>query len=632
MTVTTMPVTTMPVRHDILAPDGGPAEPFIRFPDPRLADLRSLPAARLPELAADIRGFLIEKVCAAGGHLGPNLGVVELTIALHRVFRTPHDVLLFDTGHQAYVHKVLTGRAAGFGGLRQRDGMSGYPCRTESAHDVIENSHASTALSYADGFAKGFQLTGDRGRHVVAVVGDGAMTGGMCWEAMSNLGSAPDRPVIVVLNDNGRSYSPTVGSLSEHLAAIRQQPRQQGQTPGGNLFEALGFAYLGPVDGHDIQALEQALRRAARLGRPVVVHAITQKGKGYPHAEAHDEDRMHAVGVIDPATGLAGRPAGASWTQVFADELTAIGADRPQVVAITAAMLHPTGLGPFAARFPDRTFDVGMAEQHAVTSAAGLAMTGLHPVVAVYSTFLNRAFDQVLMDVALHQLPVTFVLDRAGITGPDGPSHHGMWDASWLPMVPGLRAAAPRDPGQLRTLLREAIDITDGPTVIRYPKATTAPDIPAVRQIGDLHVLREDPDAQVLLVSVGPLAGASLAAAGTLAALDLPVTVVDPRWITPLDPALLAMCARHQLVVAVEDTNVTGSLGSRLATAAAADGLATQVISLALPAQFLPHDSRDSLLRAHGLDPTGICAAVLARLPETPSSGISAAGQLGSAS
>jgi 1-deoxy-D-xylulose-5-phosphate synthase len=464
----------------------------------------------------------------------------------------------------------------------------------------------------------------------VTVVGDGAMTGGMCWEAMTNIGSAPDRPVIIVLNDNGRSYSPTVGSLSEHLAAIRQLPRQQG--PDGNLFEALGLAYLGPVDGHDIPALEQALRRAARMRRPVVVHAVTQKGKGYPHAEAHDEDRMHAVGVIDSATGLARRPAEASWTQVFADEITAIGADRPEVVAITAAMLHPTGLGQFAARFPDRTFDVGMAEQHAVTSAAGLAMAGLHPVVAVYSTFLNRAFDQVLMDVALHQLPVTFVLDRAGITGPDGPSHHGMWDASWLPMVPGLRAAAPRDPGQLRALLRDAIDITDGPTVIRYPKATAGPDIPAVRQLGDLHVLSEDPDAQVLLVPVGPLAGASLTAAERLAALGVPVTVVDPRWIAPLDPALLAMCARHQLAVVVEDTNVTGSLGGRLAAAVAADGLATQVICLALPARFLPHDSRDRLLRACGLDAAGICAAVLARAPEAASPGMSLGRQLGASS
>jgi 1-deoxy-D-xylulose-5-phosphate synthase len=625
-----MTMTTMPVGHDTLASADRPPAPSILFAAGQPAGLRSLPAAHLPDLAAEIRGFLIEKVCAVGGHLGPNLGVVELTIALHRVFRTPHDVLLFDTGHQAYVHKMLTGRSADFSGLRQPGGISGYPCRSESAHDVIENSHASAALSYADGFAKGFQIRREHGRHVVTVVGDGAMSGGMCWEAMSNIGAAPDRPVIIVLNDNGRSYSPTVGSLGEHLAAIRQPPRQQA--PAGNLFEALGFAYLGPVDGHDIPALEQALRHAARLRRPVVVHAVTQKGKGYPHAEAHDEDRMHAVGVIDSATGLARKPAAASWTQVFADEITAIGADHPQVVAITAAMLHPTGLGQFAARFPDRTFDVGMAEQHAVTSAAGLAMAGLHPVVAVYSTFLNRAFDQVLMDVALHQLPVTFVLDRAGITGPDGPSHHGMWDASWLPMVPGLRAAAPRDPGQLRVLLRDAVDIADGPTVIRYPKATVGPDIPAVRQIGDLHVLSEDPDAQVLLVAVGPLAGTSLTAAERLAAAGVPVTVVDPRWIAPLDPALLAMCASHQLAVVIEDTNVTGSLGARLAAAAAADGLATQVISLALPARFLPHDSRDSLLRACGLDAAGICAAVLARIPEADSPGLSPARHLGASS
>jgi 1-deoxy-D-xylulose-5-phosphate synthase len=610
-----------PVRPDV------PREPPILCAVSQAAELRALPAARLPGMAAEIRRFLVEKVAAAGGHLGPNLGAVELTIALHRVFCSPRDVLLFDTGHQAYVHKMLTGRAAEFDGLRQAGGISGYPCRAESVHDLVENSHASAALSYADGFAKALQLRGVSGRYVVAVVGDGAMTGGMCWEAMGNIGAAQDRPVIVVLNDNGRSYSPTVGGLSRHLAALklpggRSRPYRQ---PGGNLFSTLGFAYLGPVDGHDIPALERALRHAAGLRRPVVVHAVTVKGEGYRPAEADDEDCMHAVGVIDPATGRASGPARPSWTQVFGDEITAIGADRPDVVAITAAMLHPTGLGRFAARFPDRIFDVGIAEQHAVTSAAGLAMAGLHPVVAVYSTFLSRACDQVLMDVALHRLPVTFVLDRAGITGPDGPSHHGMWDASWLPMVPGLRAAAPRDPAQLRALLREAVDIASGPTAIRFPKATAGPDIPAVRRVGDLDVLREDPDAAVLLIAVGPLAAACLTAAEDLAALGVPVTVIDPRWTMPLDPALIAMCMKAQLVVTAEDTTVTGSLGCRIAAAVAATSVPTQVVSIALPARFLPHDSRERLLSVHGLDATGIHAAVLAHTqrPGAGSKGLS---------
>jgi 1-deoxy-D-xylulose-5-phosphate synthase len=585
---------------------------------PVLAGLRALPAARLPGLAAQIRRFLIEKVTASGGHLGPNLGAVELTMALHRVFCSPRDVLLFDTGHQAYVHKLLTGRAGGFDRLRQGGGMSGYPSRAESAHDVIENSHASAALSYADGFAKAFQLRGQSGRQVVAVVGDGAMTGGMCWEAMGNIGACPDRPVIIVLNDNGRSYGPTVGSLSGHLGVLRLAAGDVRpiRPAGGNVFRALGFGYIGPVDGHDVVALERALRRAAGLGRPVVVHAVTVKGKGYGPAEADEQDRLHAVGVVDAVTGRAAAAAAPGWTQVFADEITAIGADRPDVVAVTAAMLHPAGLGRFAARFPGRVFDVGIAEQHAVTSAAGLAMAGLHPVVAVYATFLNRAFDQVLMDVALHRLPVTFVLDRAGVTGPDGPSHHGMWDASWLPLVPGLRLAAPRDPARLRALLREAVDITTGPAVIRYPKATAGPDIAAVRRIGGVDVLREDPGAAVLLVAVGATAPACLAAAAELAGRGVPVTVVDPRWTAPLDPELTAMCFRHRLVLAAEDTAVTGSAGHRLAAAAAVSGAPAQVASIALPPRFLPHGSREQLLSAHGLDAAGIRAAVLAHLGE----------------
>ncbi|MGH3760570.1 1-deoxy-D-xylulose-5-phosphate synthase [Actinophytocola sp.] len=584
-------------------------------PDP--AALRALPAAALPELADEVRGFLVDKVCRAGGHLGPNLGVVELTIAAHRVFDSPRDVLLFDTGHQAYVHKILTARGADFDTLRQVDGLAGYPSRTESAHDVVENSHASTAVSYADGLAKAFALRGEHDRRVVAIVGDGALTGGMCWEALNNIAAAPARPVIIVLNDNGRSYAPTTGGVAAHLAELRRSRNDRSRAGfGRNLFADLGLAYLGPVDGHDIAELEVAFRRAAALHRPVVVHIVTVKGKGYQPAEQDDADRLHAIGVVDPATGrpVSAATSSASWTSVFADEIAVLGAQRPDVVCLTAAMLLPTGLGEFAARFPDRVFDVGIAEQHAVTSAAGLAMGGLHPVVAIYSTFLSRAFDQVLMDVALHRLPVTFVLDRAGITGPDGPSHHGMWDASVLPVVPGLRLAAPRDPARLRELLREAVDITEGPSVLRYPKATAGPDIPAVRRIGRCDVLRSAAGADVLLVAVGPLAVPCLAAADELATHGVAVTVADPRWLAPLDPDLLTLAAAHRLVLAVEDTTTTGALGARMAQALAATGSTTRVATFALPARFLPHGSRDQLLRAHGLDATGIAATVLKRL------------------
>jgi 1-deoxy-D-xylulose-5-phosphate synthase len=560
-------------------------------------------------LAQEIREFLIAKVSEAGGHLGSNLGVVELTIAVHRVFNSPCDVLLFDTGHQAYVHKILTGRSEEFSSLRQACGLSGYPSRTESVHDVIENSHASTALSYADGLAKAFAVHGITDRRVVAIVGDGALTGGMCWEALNNLGAALDRPVIIVLNDNGRSYSPTAGGVARHLAAARQTDP--------SVFENLGLAYLGPLDGHDITNVEDALRHACRLHRPVVVHCVTRKGKGYLPAEQDEIDHLHTVGVIDPATGQPRCPGKPTWTSVFADEITAIGAQRADVVCVTAAMLHPTGLGQFAARFPDRIFDVGIAEQHAVTSAAGLALGGLHPVVALYSTFVSRAFDQLLMDVALHRLPVTMVLDRAGVTGPDGPSHHGMWDSSILPVVPGLRIAAPRDPTGLRELLREAIGISDGPTVIRYPKATLGPDIPAVGRIGQCDVLRDDPAAIGLLVAVGALAGPCLTAAQELAAHNVPVTVVNPRWIAPVDPALLALAGAHRLVLTVEDTSTTGALGARIAQALAAAGSDTCAATFALPPRFLPHASRDQILQAHGLDGVGIATAVLKRLAST---------------
>ncbi|WP_410625169.1 1-deoxy-D-xylulose-5-phosphate synthase [Amycolatopsis sp. cmx-8-4] len=575
------------------------------------ADLRELPPSVLPDLAREIRGFLVDKVTRSGGHLGPNLGVVELTIAAHRVFRSPHDVLVFDTGHQAYVHKILTGRHRDFDTLRQVDGLSGYPSATESAHDLVENSHASTALSYADGLAKAFALNGDQNRRVVAIVGDGALTGGMCWEALNNIGAA-GRPIVIVLNDNGRSYAPTVGSLANHLHALRHR------LPGtGNLFETLGLAYSGPIDGHDLEAMENALRHAADLGRPVVVHAVTVKGKGYPFAESHEADCFHAVGVLDSSTGLAVKVAAPSWTSVFADEIAEIGADRPDIVCVTAAMTHPAGLTTFAARFPDRVFDVGIAEQHAVTSAAGMALGGLHPVVAIYATFLSRAFDQVLMDVALHRLPVTFVLDRAGVTGPDGPSHHGMWDAAILPVVPGLRLAAPRDPDGLRELLREAVAIADGPTALRYPKATAGPPIPALRRTGSYDVLHDAPGAKGLLIAVGPMAGACVAAATELAKHDVPVMVVDPRWLTPLDPALLKLAATHRLVLTVEDATTTGALGARIAQALAAAGAGTCAATFALPPRFLPHGPREQILRAHGLHVDGIVTSILKHLAST---------------
>ncbi|HEU5003905.1 MAG TPA: 1-deoxy-D-xylulose-5-phosphate synthase [Actinomycetota bacterium] len=577
--------------------------------------VRGLPPGALPKLAAEIRRFLVAGVAATGGHLGSNLGVVELTIALHRVFESPRDVLLFDTGHQAYVHKILTGRAPSFGSLRQAGGLSGYPLRAESAHDVIENSHASTGLSYADGLAKAFALRGERDRRVVVVVGDGALTGGLAWEALNNLGAAPHRPVMVVLNDNGRSYAPTAGALPRHLAKLRAMAGacDGPALPPRSLFEALGFAYVGPFDGHDVSTLEAGFRRAAALDRPVVVHCITQKGRGYPPAEEDEADHLHTVGAFDPASGPLTDP-GLTWTDVFGAELAAIGLERPDVVAVTAAMAGPAGLGRFAARFPDRVFDVGIAEAHAVTSAAGLALGGLHPVVAIYAPFLGRAFDQLLMDVALHRLPVTIVCDRAGVTGPDGPSHHGMWDASVLPVVPGLRVAAPRDPGALRGLLREAVADGDHPTLLRYPKARAGPSTAALARVGRGDLLVRAPGAGVLLVGVGPMAGVSVGAAGILAGAGVACDVVDPRWIAPVEPDLVGLAGTYPLVVAVEDTTCVGALGGRLGQALADTGSSARVVTLALPPSFLPHASRAELLHGYGLDAGGIAAAVLDRL------------------
>ncbi len=613
-------------------------------------DLRRLSADDLDRLAREIRHFLVAKVSRTGGHLGPNLGAVELTLALHRVFRSPQDVLLWDTGHQSYVHKMLTGRQAGFDELRREGGLSGYPSRTESPHDYIENSHASTALSYADGMAKAFALSGEH-RRVVAVVGDGALTGGMCWEALNNIAAAKDRPVVIVVNDNGRSYAPTIGGLAAYLGALRLRPEYEhtlklvretvSRTPvvGGplydalhgvkqglkdvfapqGLFEDLGLKYVGPVDGHDVHALESALRRAAAFGEPVVVHCLTRKGQGYRPAESHDEDKLHGPGAFDPATGQVHPKPGPTWTNVFSEALVEIGRDRPDVVAITAAMLEPTGLGAFSRAFPERTFDVGIAEQHAVTSAAGLAMAGMHPVVAVYSTFLNRAFDQVLLDASLHRLPVTFVLDRAGVTGDDGASHNGMWDLSVFGVVPGLRIAAPRDGTRLTALLAEAVAVPDGPTLVRFPKGKVAEDLPAVGGRDGVDILYGSGSGEVMLVGVGAMAGAAVEAAERLGSHGIEATVVDPRWVLPVNPALVGMAAEHRLVVTVEDGLRVGGVGSRMSLALDDAGVDVPHREIGLPQEFLAHASRTAILARTGLTGQDIARQVVewvARLHE----------------
>ncbi|MEY9933946.1 1-deoxy-D-xylulose-5-phosphate synthase [Catenulispora sp. GP43] len=613
--------TTAKSSSSSSAPRRQPAEPVLeRVKGPE--DLAGLDTAELTALAEEIRGFLIEKVCAAGGHLGVNLGVVELTIALHRAFRSPRDALLFDTGHQSYVHKILTGRAPGFDALRRHGGLSGYPSRSESAHDWIENSHASTALSYADGLAKAFQLRGELAdgsgdparRHVVPVIGDGAMTGGLAWEGLNNLAGAADRPVVIVLNDNGRAYAPTIGGIATHLDGLRQGRRAQ------HLFGDLGLAYVGPVDGHDLAATEQALREAAALGRPALVHVITTKGRGFAPAECDEADRMHAVGVVDPRTGIPAKAPKKSWTEVFGEQMGAIGAERDDVVAVSAAMVLPVGLGEFARRFPDRVFDVGIAEQHAVCSSAGLAAGGLHPVVCVYSTFLNRAFDQVVMDVALHKAGVTFVLDRAGVTGPDGASHHGMWDSAILGIVPGLRLAAPRDPARLAELLREAVAVDDAPTVIRFPKAEAGPDIEAHTRMNGVDILYRAAGRplDVLIIAAGVTARTCLAAAQELDRLGIGATVVDPRWILPVNPHLTHLADRHRLVVTVEDGVRSGGMGTAVAQACADAESTTPVRVMGLPPEFLAAGKREEILEGAGMGVRDVVATVVDGLRAGP--------------
>jgi 1-deoxy-D-xylulose-5-phosphate synthase len=600
-------------------------------------DLKSLTAEQMTVLGAEIREFLIAKVARNGGHIGPNLGVVELTLALHRVFDSPRDRFIFDTGHQAYVHKILTGRQDGFDLLKRRGGLTGYPNRAESEHDLVENCHASTALSYADGMAKAYTLRGEP-RHVVAVVGDGALTGGMCWEALNNIAATGNR-LIVIVNDNGRSYAPTVGGLADHLASLRLNPGYEKvldltkdaleKTPlvGKPLFEALhavkkgikdavapqalfedlGIKYLGPVDGHDLTAMESALARAKRYNGPVIVHAVTSKGNGYAPAEQDEADRLHSPGAFDPETGRPLAAPSVKWTDVFADELVTIAGERPDVVGITAAMPESTGIDKLAAAYPERAFDVGIAEQHATTSAAGLALAGLHPVVAIYATFLNRAFDQVLLDVALHKLPVTFVLDRAGVTGPDGPSHYGIWDMSILGVVPGLRLAAPRDTETLRTSLREAVAINDGPTVVRFPTGSVPAALPALRHVGGIDVLTETPDRRdILLITVGPFAHVGVQVAERLAQRGLGVTVVDPRWVRPVPVELVGLASTHRLVVTIEDGIRNGGVGDAVAKLLRDHELDVPLRDLGVPARWIDHGSRAEILAEIGLTTTDV--------------------------
>ncbi|GHJ32454.1 1-deoxy-D-xylulose-5-phosphate synthase [Streptomyces hygroscopicus] len=606
-------------------------------------DLKALTGEELEALAQEIREFLITAVARTGGHLGPNLGVVELSIALHRVFDSPADRILWDTGHQSYVHKLLTGRQD-FSKLRHKGGLSGYPSRAESEHDVIENSHASTVLGWADGLAKANEVRGGTD-HVVAVIGDGALTGGMAWEALNNIAAARDRPLIIVVNDNERSYAPTIGGLANHLATLRttdgyerflawgkevlQRTPVVGQPLYGSLhgakkgfkdafapqgmFEDLGLKYVGPIDGHDTEAVESALRRAKRFHGPVLVHCLTEKGRGYPPALEDEADRFHTVAAMDPLTCAPLVPSGGrSWTSVFGEEMVRIGAERPDVVALTAAMLHPVGLGGFAQAYPERVWDVGIAEQHAAVSAAGLATGGLHPVFAVYATFLNRAFDQLLMDVALHKCGVTFVLDRAGVTGTDGPSHNGMWDMSVLQVVPGLRIAAPRDADQLRAQLREAIDVDDAPTVIRFPKESVGQPIPAIGRVGGMDVLRRGED--VLLVAAGVMATVALRAAELLAERGIGCTVIDPRWVKPVDPELPGLADRHRLVAVVEDNVRSGGVGAAVAQALRDAEVDLPVRTFGIPEAFLPHAKRGELLADIGLTPAEIAGRIGAAL------------------
>ncbi|MDQ1084219.1 1-deoxy-D-xylulose-5-phosphate synthase [Microbacterium sp. SORGH_AS_0344] len=618
--------------------------PGIRGP----RDLDDLTPDQLRELAAEVRSFLVENVARTGGHLGPNLGVVELTIALHKVFDSPADPIIFDTGHQSYVHKMLTGRQD-FENLRSRGGLAGYPQRSESEHDIVESSHASSSLSWADGVSRAFSRTGRRDRHVVAVVGDGALTGGMTWEALNNISDDNDRNLVIVVNDNGRSYAPTIGGMARYLNRVRTNDAYRTLHRGSDtLFRRLGPAaravyrgvrggthgflsrftnnealysnldikYLGPIDGHDFESLIETLELAKTYGAPVIVHAITDKGSGYAPALSDEADQFHAVGKIDPITGEAiGSGGGTQWTDVFAEELTAVGAERDDVIAMTAAMLRPTGLQLFSEHFPERVYDVGIAEQHAVASAAGLAFGGLHPVVAIYATFMNRAFDQVMMDVALHKAGVTFVLDRAGVTGPDGPSHHGIWDLAMLQLVPGIRIAAPRDAARLREEFREAVAIEDAPTVVRYPKGKVPADVEAVERLSDgVDVLSRGAGEDVLLVGIGPMVHLALEVAERLRAQGIGATVIDPRWAIPVQPSIVELAREHRLVITIEDGIRVGGVGTRVRQVLREAGVDTAVDELGIPDEFIDHATREQILEDAGLTASKIAHDVVAQV------------------
>lgn len=607
-----------------------------------LGMLHEMSPAQLKALAADIREFLIDKVSKTGGHLGPNLGVVELSIAVHRVFDSPKDIVLFDTGHQSYVHKILTGRADQFDLLRQRNGISGYPNRRESEHDVIENSHASTALSWADGISRGFSLSGQSNRHVVAVVGDGALTGGMSWEALNNLSPESDRNLVIVVNDNERSYSPTIGGLATYLTTLRASKeyerilgrgkRMLHKTPvvgkyiygtlhglkkgikdmvaPQGMFEDLGFKYLGPIDGHDIAAMEKTLQMAKDFGAPVIVHTITEKGRGYTPAIEDMAEKFHAVGIVDPVTGKPIKASAPSWTNIFSEEITRIGGENSKIVAITAAMLGPTGLDKFAQSFPDRTIDVGIAEQHAVTSAAGMAYAGMHPVIAIYSTFLNRAFDQLLLDVALHKAGVTFVLDRAGITGDDGPSHHGIWDLALTGIVPNMHVGAPRDGTRLKEILRACIEISHAPSMLRFPKGAVPADIPALERIVGIDILHRGAASQVLIISIGSMAGLAIEVAQLAKAQSIEVTVVDPLWVKPIPSSLLKMCADYSTVVVMEDGIKHAGIASTISEALRDSGISCSLHSIGVPLEFIEHSKRAEILNDIEITPEAIVGQI----------------------
>ena len=610
------------------------------------SDLKKIPAAQIPVLAKEVREFLIDRVSKTGGHLGPNLGVVELTIAIHRVFDSPKDSIVWDTGHQSYVHKMFTGRLDQFSELRKKDGISGYPARSESDHDIVENSHASTALSWADGIARAYEQTGElKDRHVIAVVGDGSLTGGMSWEALNNIASQTHRPLVIIVNDNGRSYSPTIGGLSTHLASLRTNEMYEKvldwgketllRSPIGRpvfdalhgmkkgikdvlapqgLFEDLGLKYIGPVDGHDEDLIENALQVAKRFNGPVMVHVITEKGKGYAPALEDEAEKFHATGVINPSTGKPLNSSTTTWTSVFSDELVAIGKERKDIVALTAAMLGPTGLDKFAQQFPNRIFDVGIAEQHATTSAAGMAFGGLHPVVAIYATFLNRAFDQLLLDVALHNAGVTFVLDRAGVTGDDGASHNGMWDLSILQVVPNLMLSAPRDASTLRELLRESVVVKDRPTILRFPKGAIAQPVPAMQRIEGVDILAKKGEEDILLISIGAMANLAMDVAERLSAQGMGVTVVDPRWIKPLPNYLATLAAKHRLIAVVEDNSKSGGVAASISQFLRDKNIYTPQRDFGIPEKFLNHATRAQVMAEIGLTSQDISREIIEAL------------------